>query len=577
MADGLHAATTDTSSGTTNTDVPEKSDAVRNVFYVLVSTIDASFQPILFFPYPPSIQLARACPVGYEVRTTDAPSSGFRVTFTVTKRFMCNAIAHVFKATNIHKASASITATSSSGWNIFWGHHLKSAKFSSLLPFQKVNHFPGSFELGRKDRLCSNLLRMRKRHLQAYSGIIPETFLTANEYDKQQFLTQFYANPHVLWILKPPNLSCGRGIKLVTASSNGTPKLSKKKACVAQKYIANPFLINELKFDLRIYVPVTSYEPLRIYLFDNGLVRFCTEKYSTSKSALQNPFGYLTNYSVNKKNTAAFQENQDTGGRRRTCIREQQAEPQELYKYMHDLGKHKEFIEFQAALEDLIIKTLLAVESKVLMTATSASSGAQNGFELYGFDILLEGDEMKPWLLEVNVFPSLSSSSPMDKRIKTILVSDMFQLVGVPFQDAQPAIQQHDKAKQERLHGVHATRRRASTGNPTSTSLHKDPKKKRAVDDLLKSYSQESATSSMELNDDELQIVKEMEEEELRKGHFKRIFPTATSFEQYHELLETPRFRNVLCMLWLQRASQSSNRRRARSCKTTNTNNVEDN
>lgn len=142
---------------------------------------------------------------------------------------MYNAIAHVFKATNIRKST-----TTSSNWNIFWGHHLKASEFSALLPFQRVNHFPGSFELGRKDRLCSNLLRMRKKHPQAYAAVIPETYLTANEYDKQQFLTQFHTSPHDLWILKPPNLSCGRGIKLVTAASSATPKLSKKNAYVAQ-------------------------------------------------------------------------------------------------------------------------------------------------------------------------------------------------------------------------------------------------------------------------------------------------------------------------------------------------------
>lgn len=234
-------------------DTPEKVDDQRKVFYVLVSKLDSSAQALVFFPYPPCIQIKRECPAGYEgtprcwprvppcthscsrllppaVRQIEASTSGVRLTFTVTKRFMYNAIAHVFKATNIRKA----TATTTTNWNIFWGHHLTASEFAALLPFQRVNHFPGSFELGRKDRLCSNLLRMRKKHPQAYAGVIPETYLTANEYDKQQFLAQFHANPHALWILKPPNSSCGRGIKLVTAASSGTPKLSKKKAYVAQ-------------------------------------------------------------------------------------------------------------------------------------------------------------------------------------------------------------------------------------------------------------------------------------------------------------------------------------------------------
>ena len=44
-------------------------------------------------------------------------------------------------------------------------------------------------------------------------------------------------------------------------------------------------------------------------------------------------------------------------------------------------------------------------------------------FELYGFDILVD-NKLKPWLLEVNISPSLSSSSPLDKKIKTVLIAD---------------------------------------------------------------------------------------------------------------------------------------------------------
>lgn len=51
-------------------------------------------------------------------------------------------------------------------------------------------------------------------------------------------------------------------------------------------------------------------------------------------------------------------------------------------------------------------------------------------FELYGFDILID-NKLKPWLLEVNISPSLSSSSPLDKKIKTVLITDTLNLVGV--------------------------------------------------------------------------------------------------------------------------------------------------
>lgn len=316
-------------------------------------------------------------------------------------------------------------------------------------------------------------------------------------------------------------------------------------------------MINELKFDLRVYVLVTSFDPLRIYRFHDGLVRFCTEKYSTSKRALANPFGHLTNYSVNKKNTAAFQQNQDLDGDEgddsaNTAFSSSKWSLAMLYKYLEAQGKSKELAAFHVALDDLIVKTLLAVESKILTMAGGTSSSS--GFELYGFDILLEGDEMKPWLLEVNVFPSLSSSSPMDKRIKTVLVSDMFQLIGVPFRDAQSAIEQLEQDKQARLHGVKP--RRSSTASAVAKT-----KAKRTVDDLLQQHRQRSA-SALELNDDELEMIKQMEEEELRRGHFQRIFPTAESFDKYHALFDTPRIRTVLCMLWLQRARQNSGHRR---------------
>lgn len=55
--------------------------------------------------------------------------------------------------------------------------------------------------------------------------------------------------------------------------------LGVKLASPLCRYLHKPYLISGSKFDLRIYVYVTSYDPLRIYLFSDGLVRFASCKY----------------------------------------------------------------------------------------------------------------------------------------------------------------------------------------------------------------------------------------------------------------------------------------------------------
>ena len=69
------------------------------------------------------------------------------------------------------------------------------------------------------------------------------------------------------------------------------------------RYVARPYLINETKFDLRLYVLVTSMNPLRIYLYDDGLVRFASNKYTNESSKVHDVFTHLTNYSINKKSS----------------------------------------------------------------------------------------------------------------------------------------------------------------------------------------------------------------------------------------------------------------------------------
>jgi tubulin polyglutamylase TTLL4 len=223
--------------------------------------------------------------------------------------------------------------------------------------------------------------------------------------------------------MKPSASSCGRGIKVIGKRTH----INKRSGYIVSKYIGKPHLIRGFKYDLRVYVVVTSFEPLKVYLFKEGLVRLATVPYTTNKSSLKQRFVHLTNYSVNKK-AETYQKNNATSTETPVETEENQSKmsfAQLRQEYEKEGADYDQIFE---GIKDVIIKTILSVENPIV-TSMGGTKYKQTCFEVYGFDVLIDS-KFKPWLLEVNVSPSLSSSSPMDKYIKTLLLSDTMYLTG---------------------------------------------------------------------------------------------------------------------------------------------------
>jgi len=142
-------------------------------------------------------------------------------------------------------------------------------------------------------------------------------------------------------------------------------------------------------------------------------------------------------------------------------------------------------------IKDVIVKTLLAVEPHINVNMLKNSTTRNSCFEIYGFDVILD-ETFKPWVLEVNVLPSLSSSSPFDKRIKTMLVCDALTLVGVRGYDKSRI--QNETLSMPPFH--------------QSMTLE-EPK-----------YKKQELSGDEKLSRDELEMIIELEEEFSRKGHF---------------------------------------------------------
>jgi hypothetical protein len=266
------------------------------------------------------------------------------------------------------------------------------------------------------------------------------------------------------WIGKPTNKSRGRGIKITKTLCDLADYVEEKDKnekefaatieepmvdaqldldkpneakrpylpylMVVQEYISSPYLINGYKFDIRLYVLVSGFHPLKAHLYIDGLVRFCTKPYSMDDF---DRLRHLTNASI--QDTVRTDSDRGLSDEERNVflesitsvippIGEGDFSKRDLRTFLsylkHNRGENIE--EVWTKVQNVINLTLLSMYTKERVKQNP------NCFELLGFDILFT-DKLEVKLVEVNLGPSLSVSSEVDAYVKQPLCEDMLTLV----------------------------------------------------------------------------------------------------------------------------------------------------
>ncbi|XP_075878742.1 tubulin polyglutamylase TTLL7 isoform X2 [Nelusetta ayraudi] len=401
--------------------------------------------------------------------------------------------------------------------NLIWSDSaVQHEKIAELRNYQRINHFPGMGEICRKDCLARNMAKMSKCQPQEYN-FIPRTWIFPAEYTQfQNYVKELRRKRRQkTFIVKPANGAMGHGISLIRSCE----KLPAQEHFIVQEYLDKPFLLEGYKFDLRIYILVTTCDPLRIFLYNDGLVRMGTEKYHAPNEAnLSQLYMHLTNYSVNKHNeNFERDETVDKGSKRSISWF-----TEFLRSNDYDVAK------FWGDISELVVKTLIVAEPHVLHAYRMCRPGQPPGsdsvcFEVLGFDIILDR-KLKPWLLEINRAPSFGTDQKIDYDVKKGVLLNALKLLNIRASDKKRNLARQKAEAQRRLYGHGSTKKLSSASSEWEKQRHTLERRR---EELKEQLAQVRKQSSRE------------EHEKQHLGNYRLIYPPEDQLllEKYESLL----------------------------------------
>ena len=196
----------------------------------------------------------------------------------------------------------------------------------------------------------------------------------------------------------------------------------------------------------------------------------------------------------------------------------------EYRNYFKKEGNEAIFEKIWKQIQDVVIKTMINVTE--INSRELAGNKNNNVFELYGFDIFVD-NKFKVWLLEVNVNPSLHCNSPLDLSIKTELMVDLFNLIGIiPFN--------HNNNEE-----IYNLSRKKNYKNYSDLKLPK-------INQNYKSNYEIKSKGNEKIDEYYKKIIENYFEEKMRAEltGFELIFPKKDNVEFYSKILKESKYNN---------------------------------
>lgn len=268
-----------------------------------------------------------------------------------------------------------------------------------------VNKIPGVTVLSHKQQNAYVIKQFQRIHNEEMKAIgFPETFILPHQI--RQYVEAHKSNKKHVYLTKQNTGSQGTGIVMLM---NPSQLVDVSEDLIVQRYIHNPYLVRGLKHDMRIYVTLTSIEPMTAYINYDGLVRFCTEPYEapTSENRIKGTV-HLTNYSLNKNSTAyvfsdSLEETSDGSKQLLSVYLKSYPDPEGFWEKLTSLVQH----------------TLAAMRPFLRYYLRCAYPKQDQGkmFHIIGFDVILD-DEGELHLLELNANPSMNIQFEGNDEVK---------------------------------------------------------------------------------------------------------------------------------------------------------------